>query len=162
MHAKPTKIVRRQNSDGCQASTLLCDAPSYLGAAEGICMLVRHFLMQISMPQQVFSTEIVIRECLNNAIHHGNENDPDKRIKASVARTPDGIRIRVADEGKGFDWKETLARRHASDNECCGRGLALVKSYASRIAFNRKGNVITVEIPNQSARRSEPWPQTTA
>ena len=140
------------------ARTLYCDAPSYLGAAEGICMLVRHFLMQISMPHLVFSTELIIRECLNNAIQHGNAEDPAKRVKVEVSSTRNAIRIRVTDEGNGFPWR-TLRPRRVADSACSGRGLRMIAAYASRIAFNSKGNVITVDITDKTMRRTTQWPQ---
>ncbi len=126
--------------------TLVCDTPSHLGAAEGMCLLVRHFLLQISMPEQVFMTELVLRECLNNAIHHGNGGDPDKRIKVTVTAEQHRIRLRVADQGKGFDWRKMTRASLPNARVITGRGLAMVASYASRIRFNPKGNVISVDI----------------
>ena len=125
---------------------LVCHAPSHLGAAEGMCMLVRHFLMQISMPLQVFATELIVRECLNNAIHHGNCGDPDKRVKLTVDASRERIRIRVADQGKGFNWRDAVQAVNTDSARPVGRGLAMIGAYASRIAFNPKGNVVTVDI----------------
>jgi serine/threonine-protein kinase RsbW len=152
------EITRPRSALASCARSLYCDAPSYLGAAEGICMLVRHFLMQISMPHLVFSTELIIRECLNNAIQHGNDSDPAKRIKVSVTSARNAIRIRVADEGKGFPWK-TLGLHRIADGDCNGRGLRMIAAYASRIAFNRQGNVIIVDITDKAMRRTTRWPQ---
>lgn len=154
MHTKRRELTGHRGTKGSYARTLWCETSSYLGAAEGICMLVRHFLQQIRMPYLVFATELVVRECLNNAIHHGNREDPQKGIKLCVTAAQNHIRVRVADEGKGFDWKRIMALQPAASTDCSGRGLAVIGTYASRIAFNTKGNVITVDISDKSVRRA--------
>ena len=146
MQTRRKQFSIRRASKASRDRTLWCDTPSYLGAAEGICMLVRHFLQQIRMPYLVFSTELIVRECLNNAIHHGNNGDPDKRIKLRVTAARESIRVSVADQGRGFEWRKFVNRQPPSGSECTGRGLAVIGAYASHVAFNRKGNVITVEI----------------
>ncbi len=158
MQTLSRKTTRRGAPRSSCARTLFCDAPSYLGAAEGICMLVRHFLMQISMPYLVFSTELIVRECLNNAITHGNGSDPDKRVKVSITATQSTIRVRVTDQGNGFAWKRLATLRAPAPASCDGRGLAIIGTYADRVAFNRKGNVITIDINSKRNAKGESWP----
>jgi serine/threonine-protein kinase RsbW len=48
--------------------------------------------------------EIALDEALENAVVHGNYEDPDKRVYLTCRRTPRGkVSITVQDEGKGFD-----------------------------------------------------------
>ncbi len=135
--------------------TLFCNAPSYVGAAEGLCMLVRHFLRQHELPELAFSTELIVRECLNNAIHHGNRRDPRKRVRLLVAAEKGVVYVTVADEGQGFNWNSYTPARLPSHTEPTGRGLAVISSYARHVTFNRKGNVIKVEIAGKRSRRRQ-------
>ena len=155
MHAgtvTPRKASKTASLDG---RTLFCDAPSYFGAAEGMCMLVRHFLRQHELPEIAFSTELVVRECLNNAINHGNRHDPRKRIRLFVVAEKKAVRLTVEDDGDGFNWKEYSTARLPGNTETAGRGLAVIASYARHFEFNRRGNVIRVEIGTKRGKRGK-------
>jgi serine/threonine-protein kinase RsbW len=118
-------------------------------------MLVRHFLRQHDLPELAFSTELVVRECLNNAINHGNRRDPRKRIRLFVVAEKKSVRVTVEDDGDGFNWKEYRTARLPDHTKTAGRGLAVVASYARNFEFNRKGNVISVEITRRHGRRGK-------
>src|SRR5881394_4117544 len=47
-----------------------------------------------------------VRECMVNAVVHGNRYNANKKVVLSLSRTPDRLIIRVADEGEGFDPEE--------------------------------------------------------
>jgi anti-sigma regulatory factor (Ser/Thr protein kinase) len=133
--------------------TLFCDAPSSLGAAEGLCLLLRHFLRQANHSELRFAAELSLRECLNNAIAHGNRHDPGRRLRLSVAARRDGVSLTVSDNGEGFDWRRYTDRIQPSATAGSGRGLAMIGAYAKRVSFNRKGNQIKVDIARQRAGR---------
>jgi len=46
---------------------------------------------------------ISVRECMVNAVVHGNRYNSKKKVRVSIARTPAQIIVRIADEGDGFD-----------------------------------------------------------
>ena len=46
---------------------------------------------------------IAVREAVANAIKHGNQQDPEKKVEVSLVLESDEIVINVADEGQGFD-----------------------------------------------------------
>ena len=50
---------------------------------------------------------VAVRECVINAINHGNGNDANKRVHLEFTpfedQTGPGVSIRVRDEGAGFD-----------------------------------------------------------
>jgi serine/threonine-protein kinase RsbW len=51
-----------------------------------------------------FEIEIAVREALSNAIIHGNDQDPQKRVYIACAFSMDGdVSITIRDEGQGFD-----------------------------------------------------------
>jgi anti-sigma regulatory factor (Ser/Thr protein kinase) len=146
------KTVRSANAARLlDERTLFCSSPSDLGVVEGMCKLVRHFLMNRKLSELLFATEVVVRECLNNAILHGNQGDAEKRLSLAVVAESHRVMVRVADEGEGFDWQE-MQMRVPDSSAASGRGLAMVGFYASKVSFNRAGNEITVELGKTRAR----------
>jgi serine/threonine-protein kinase RsbW len=49
---------------------------------------------------------MAVREAVINAIKHGNKEDRRKRVEIQYALAPDGLSIRVTDQGKGFDLSQ--------------------------------------------------------
>lgn len=47
--------------------------------------------------------DLAVREAVANAIKHGNQGDPDKRVEVAMRRHDDELVIRVEDQGQGFD-----------------------------------------------------------
>jgi serine/threonine-protein kinase RsbW len=46
---------------------------------------------------------ISVRECMVNAVVHGNRYNARKKVHLKVSRAPDSLTVWVADEGEGFD-----------------------------------------------------------
>ncbi|MCK4754602.1 MAG: ATP-binding protein, partial [Calditrichia bacterium] len=46
---------------------------------------------------------IVTTELVNNAIHHGNNNDPDKLVHIVFTVDQEKIELRIIDQGSGFN-----------------------------------------------------------
>ena len=85
---------------------------------------------------------IAVRECVINAISHGNGNDPDKRVHLEFETFEDGagpgVSVRVRDEGSGFD-PGTLPDCCAPENilKSSGRGIFLIRSFMDKIELRR-------------------------
>src|SRR4051812_36026384 len=47
-----------------------------------------------------------VRECMVNAVVHGNRYNTKKKVQLSLSRTPDRFIIRIADQGEGFNPEE--------------------------------------------------------
>lgn len=78
---------------------------------------------------QFFNLVIALTEAVNNAIVHGNRNDPSLMVRYSVACRDDGVHCVVDDEGEGFELDEvadpTDPINLLSDG---GRGIFLIRS----------------------------------
>jgi len=111
-----------------------------------------------------------VRESLLNAYFHGNlevspeplhygrdeyirlsedrKGDPElsqRRIELELAYCDPEIRIRIADDGPGFDqeqWRERLSR--LEDDKSRGTGLTLIRRSLDGFEFNEQGNEITL------------------
>src|SRR5262249_27203083 len=51
----------------------------------------------------IFSIRLALEEALVNAIKHGNQMDPDKRVFVTYCVTPTRFEIKITDEGAGFN-----------------------------------------------------------
>jgi serine/threonine-protein kinase RsbW len=73
---------------------------------------------------------IAVRECMVNAVVHGNRYNARKKVQVKVARTGDRIAIAVADEGEGFD-PSAVPDPLASENllRFSGRGVMLMRAF---------------------------------
>jgi len=68
------------------------------------------------VPGAEFDVELTIREALGNAVLHGNQENPDKKVHIRCRCEPGNeISIVVTDEGKGFDFLKILGNGFASD-----------------------------------------------
>jgi anti-anti-sigma factor len=119
--------------------------PSRLEEAELLCLRIRKTLQNHDLPLLCFPVELLARECLANAVNHGNRNDADKSIVFRFSIGREWIRLQVGDEGPGFAWRRAFQKRLGT-TEPSGRGLRLYALYAERVRFNRRGNQITLWI----------------
>lgn len=96
--------------------------------------------------KDIFAIELVLEESLTNAVKHGNHSDPSKSVRFGYKLHKGTFYARVEDEGSGFD-PGALAdpREPANQMSTSGRGILLVKHFATRIRWNERGNVIEFE-----------------
>jgi len=63
------------------------------------------------IPGNEFDVELALREARGNAVVHGNQEDPEKKVHIRCRCGPGkAISIIVTDQGKGFDFGKALAR----------------------------------------------------
>ncbi len=79
---------------------------------------------------------IVTTELVNNAIHHGNKNNPDKKVRVSFNVNQERIELRIKDEGAGFDpgdVNDPLAPENLMKES--GRGIFLIRALMDTLDF---------------------------
>ena len=87
--------------------------------------------------------ETALIEALENAVVHGNCEDPHKRVYVTCRCTAEGeVSITVQDEGQGFDTG-TLPDPTAPENRLrtSGRGIYLMKTLMDEVCFEKGGAV---------------------
>src|SRR5712672_582747 len=68
------------------------------------------------VPGKEFDIELALREALENAVIHGNQEDPDIKVHVCCRCQPGKeISIVVTDQGRGFDFENTVANGITSD-----------------------------------------------
>ena len=123
------------------------DLPSERGASR---LVMDALLEQLGHhgwpPADIFAVHLAAEEAIVNAIVHGNRLDPAKRVHVSCEVSGELARIRITDEGPGFDPAGvpdcTLEERLDMPG---GRGVMLMRSFMTRIEYNARGNSVLLE-----------------
>lgn len=85
---------------------------------------------------------VAVRECVINAIKHGNRNDAGKRVfmefSSAVPADDAGLTISVRDQGDGFD-PAVIANPLAPENllKSSGRGIFLIRNFMDDVVLQR-------------------------
>ncbi|MBI5637330.1 MAG: ATP-binding protein [Nitrospinae bacterium] len=115
------------------------------------------------------SMELALEEAITNAIVHGNlevssklkEDDFDlferavgermalppfseRGVKISYDYDRQSATFRIEDEGPGFDWSHFLKKEVDPELLPHGRGIIIIRTFASAVAYNEAGNVLTL------------------
>jgi len=93
----------------------------------------------------IFSIRLALEEALVNAIKHGNQMDPAKKVRISYRLLVDRFEVAISDEGAGFNPNDVPDPTAAENLERpCGRGLMLMRHYMSEVRYNDRGNAVTM------------------
>lgn len=90
-----------------------------------------------------YHINLVLTEAMVNAIKHGNANDPEKMVHIVINIIDDVLRIRVHDEGQGFDIN-SIVTPEFDLLEDRGRGIFIIRSLMDKVTYKRckAGNVL--------------------
>ena len=88
---------------------------------------------------------IAVSEAVNNAIQHGNKNNPEAKVEIKVANQDDTFCIQVKDQGPGFSYQD-LPDPTAPENllKDSGRGVFLMKNLADEVEFQNTGSTVNL------------------
>ena len=89
---------------------------------------------------------IAALEATNNAIMHGNKLDETKTVSISFDLKNDILKVKVDDEGSGFDY-DNIPDPTAPENieNVNGRGIFLMEKLSDGIEFTRNGATVELE-----------------
>jgi serine/threonine-protein kinase RsbW len=107
---------------------------------------IERLLQSRKVPDRdVFCIKLALEEALVNAIKHGNQYDRSKKVYVSYRLLPDRFEVAVGDDGPGFDPSDVPDPTAVENLERpCGRGLMLMRHYMSEVAYNSRGNGVTM------------------
>ena len=91
-----------------------------------------------------FEIELALREAIVNAIVHGNQEDPRKRVHVNCRCMTDGeISVTIEDEGIGFR-SDAIPDPTSPENRLRthGRGIYLMKTLMDEVDFEQGGSVV--------------------
>lgn len=92
-----------------------------------------------------FGMRLALEEAVVNAVKHGNRDDQSKRVRVFIRIGRGRVVAEVEDEGEGFD-PGRVPDPTASENleRPGGRGLLMMKHYATWVRFRGRGNRVTL------------------
>ncbi len=92
-----------------------------------------------------YHINLVLTEALANAISHANEFDPDKDVRVLISASDQELKIKVFDQGLGFDI-ETLSKLKAKASDEGGRGVQLIFKLMDKVRYLREGDCNVLEM----------------
>lgn len=91
----------------------------------------------------VAAIRLALEEALTNAVVHGNNSDPNKKLRIDYEVNSSEVRIRIEDEGPGFDPTSlpdpTLPEYRMRPR---GRGVFLMRNSMTQVTFLGRGNCV--------------------
>ena len=118
--------------------TISADPNAISGVVDGVMQIARE--MKCAVGNEL-AIELALREALANAIVHGCDNDPSKKVECCVACTESSdVVIVVRDPGEGF-VPSTVPNPLAAENlqSTHGRGIYLINQLMDEVSFGRNG-----------------------
>lgn len=114
---------------------------------------IREKLVELGWDEcEVFKIHLALEEAVMNAIKHGNELDPNKKVSIECKVDGEQFHIEITDEGTGFDRSQvpdpTLEENLLKET---GRGLMLIEKYMSDVEYVGDGNRIRMFKKNNSS-----------
>jgi serine/threonine-protein kinase RsbW len=100
-----------------------------------------------------YEIELALYEALANAVEHGSENDPSKKIQCSVACDHErGMLIVIRDPGPGFD-PASIPSPIVGQNifSTGGRGIYLINQLMDEVRFEKGGTEIHMRMKPHAA-----------
>lgn len=87
---------------------------------------------------------IALTEAFNNAVSHGNQNDPNKKIIIMFDAGQKGLSFAISDEGEGFNPDNIPNPVDIADDAEAekGRGLFLIRSLTDDVIFSDNGRTV--------------------
>lgn len=95
--------------------------------------------------RECFGVRLALEEAMVNAIKHGNRMQSDKQVYIACELTAEEVTVVIEDQGDGFKPEEVP---DPTDDENLenpgGRGIMLIRSFMNGVAYNDKGNRLTM------------------
>jgi serine/threonine-protein kinase RsbW len=99
--------------------------------------------VRLSIPEEAFANiQMCMNEAVINAIDHGNQLDPNKKVYINAEVQPHKKLIfNVKDEGPGFNFNQVADPTLPENLESLsGRGIYIIRQLADQVIFNTEGN----------------------
>jgi len=95
--------------------------------------------------RHLFAIKLALEEAIMNAIKHGNQLDPTKKVTVEFTLEKDKAVLAVADEGDGFNPSSVPDPTEDDHLDSpYGRGLILIRAYMDKVEFSENGAKITM------------------
>ena len=131
--------------------------PSDLSYVLGVNHEIALLLKEFGFPVQDVRVNIplVCDEAVTNAIVHGNGSDPAKTVNIQVYVSHGRFRIRIRDQGAGFDADAVEDPRDGENVlRSGGRGVFLMRNIMDTVVYKEGGRVLEMEKRNTNSNHN--------
>ncbi|MEO5760863.1 MAG: ATP-binding protein [Vicinamibacteria bacterium] len=118
-------------------TTVCFDFESRMEILEPIQSFVDRFAAAGGLDEDaVHDLSVSVRECVVNALKHGNKLDPAKRVTVNFGLKPGEIEVWIQDQGAGFD-PDAVPDATAPENllNAAGRGLFFMRAFMTEVEY---------------------------
>ncbi len=118
--------------------------PSTMDSLSKIEVFIEGFCEQCKVSDDYYGNILIaLSEGVNNAITHGNQLDPSKKVNIYMETTNKVVEFTIKDEGAGFDFNSVPDPTLPQNLEKIrGRGLFLMKNLADEVSFEDNGTIV--------------------
>lgn len=114
--------------------TMKSDIAALLPVVDELMLLIRK---SRCVPGGERDVECALREALDNAVVHGNREDPDKQVHISCRCEPGKeLSVVIRDEGAGFDSRKAVSQAITKDAQS---GIPLMRLLMDEVHFEQGG-----------------------
>ena len=124
------------------------ELPSETGSITKVETVIDKLCKELSLQEDYYGNMLIaITEAVNNAIEHGNNSIPEKKILIDYFEDDNGfITFRVSDEGPGFDFTNLPDPTDPENiDKPNGRGIFLMKNLADEVSFLGTGQSVEIK-----------------
>jgi serine/threonine-protein kinase RsbW len=124
---------------GGEAKTVDQFLDSTLESVDSAENLVLDVAQKAGFPEEdLHKIGMAVRECMVNAVVHGNQYNAHKKVHVSVSKGPDRLTVAIKDQGNGFDLDalpDPLSEENLLRNS--GRGMFLIRAFMDEFQVRR-------------------------
>lgn len=110
-----------------------------MDSVEAVELIARQLCVESQIPEEeIDSVSMAVRECMANAVAHGNHYSQKKFVHVVLASDGRQVRIRIRDEGEGFDPSDV--ENPLDENnllKASGRGILLMRAFLDAVDIHR-------------------------
>lgn len=108
--------------------------------------LITEICKEFNIPGNLYGNILIaVTEAVNNAIQHGNKNNPSKYVNIQVEHKNNKLIFTISDEGNGFDFHNIPDPRTPENlSKITGRGIFIMKNLSDELYFKEPGNKVKI------------------
>jgi len=123
------------------------EIPSDVGNLRLVEKAIDELSLELDLSDEVYGNVLVATmEATNNAIIHGNNSDPNKRVKIEILIVEEELSVHIEDQGVGFDYS-SVPDPTAPENleKINGRGIFLMERLSDEILYLEDGRIVELK-----------------
>ena len=121
------------------------EIPSEFEYLEQVLVFIEQFVEKHQLDADLLDKLMLLgSEAATNAMEHGNQFDPKKRVFIELSLNARHVSLSIEDEGEGFEPKEDVPDPLAEENlfNEGGRGVFLMNELANEVHFEKGGRLV--------------------